>query len=233
MATAILIPGELPVKTWIAAKHLQLGDRESAKRLLGEAVDENPDNLESRALLESLQEQDRRNQEQQRRWSFSHKYVRHPTSRFNAVMAVAFLIRSHRVPTQLLGMGEFFMDYALRLEPQSTDAHLLKGWYHFEKDEFAEAVARARRALELDPGYAKAWLGLGFFLAKADQTEEAIAAFQKTLELYPGYPQRSTILDILAHLRAKEIYDEITPPEPSSKASRQGIAHEASATGSS
>jgi protein O-mannosyl-transferase len=226
-------PGELPVKTWIAARRLQLGDRESAKRLLGEAIDENPESLESQDVLRTLQEEDLRNQEQQRRWSFSNKYVHQPTSRFNAAMAMAFLIRSHPVPTHLLGMGEFFMDYALRLEPQSADAHLLKGWYHFEKDEADEAVVRARRALELDPRYAKAWLGLGFFLAKANQPEEAIAAFQKTLELYPGYPQRLAILDILSHLRAKEAYDEFAPPEPSSKASRQGIADGASATGSS
>jgi tetratricopeptide (TPR) repeat protein len=142
-----------------------------------------------------------RNSIQASKWSFEKKYLHDPFSRFNASMAIAYLIREQRLQSVFNKIGEACLDYALSLQPSSSDAHLLKAWYYFERNQVAEALAAANRAIELEPDYAKAWMGLGFFLTKGPRPVEAVPAFSKALELYPGYPQRSSIIGIIQSLQ--------------------------------
>ncbi len=196
-------PGQPGVaKRWIAVTLLAMGDRNSAKRVLLEAVDEEHDN-ESKAVLEAMAQEGDLNRIQESKRSFWANYVLHPFSRFNVCMAVAYLAWERPLPPSLMKVGESFLDYAAKLQPESADVHLLKGWYYYQRKDAHEAVAEARQALMLDPEYARAWLGLGFFLAEANNPQEAINAFQKVLELYPGYPQRLAIMDIIADLKTK------------------------------
>lgn len=189
-------------RRWVALNLLAMGDRNTARRVLREAVDEERDN-ESKALLDSMAREDELNRIQESKGSFWANYVQRPFSRFNACMAVAYLARERQLPGSLLNVGESFLDYAAKLQPESADVHLLRGWYYYQKKNALDAVAEARQAIMIDPEYARAWLGLGFFLAEANNPQEAINAFQKTLELYPGFPQRLAIMDIIADLKTR------------------------------
>ncbi len=154
-----------------------------------------------REILADLEAERSMNALQQSKWSFERKYVHHPFSSFNVCMALSYLAREHRLPVFFRFIGEMFLDIALSLDPNSSDAHLLKGWYHFEMNQVPEALMEANKAIQLDPEYAKAWMGLGFFLTKGPDPAEAVSAFSRALELYPGYPQRSSILGIMSSLR--------------------------------
>lgn len=195
-------PGDLPVETWMAKVYAARDESELAKGLLKQAIFKVPEQSESLKMLSEMERVDHLNEIQKDRWSFLDKYVYHPFSRFNFSMSVAFLIREKQLPSPATKIGEAFLEYALRLEPDAADAHLLKAWYLFEKDEVENAVAEAKLVLDRDPDYAKAWLGLGLFLVKSNP-EDAIQALNKALELYPGYSQRSVIRDLITTLEEK------------------------------
>ncbi|MGV8074939.1 MAG: tetratricopeptide repeat protein, partial [Syntrophobacteraceae bacterium] len=191
----------LPVETRIASLLLRLGYREKAKELLTKSVIADEQDENSRSLLQTILREDNLDEIQRNKKDFTQKYVYHPFSSFNAGMAAAFLSRKMQLPSPLVKIGERLLDYALELKPDSADAHLLKGWYYYERNDFTAAVDEARRALDLEPDHYRAWLGLGIFLIGANQTYEAVAAFQKTLELYPGCPERSRINGLIAGLQ--------------------------------
>jgi protein O-mannosyl-transferase len=193
--------GETPEKTWIADILLAFDHWPEANALLQESLAENPRDTSARQLLERMDRDEQRSLAQRERWSFSQKYVRHPYSRFNLFMAVAFLARTTSLPPFVVQYAEHLLDRALMLQPDSADAILLKGWYHFQRSEMEQAIARAREAVKLEPDSARAWLGMGFFLAKAGQNKEAQEAFLKTLELYPRCPERLAITDIMNELQ--------------------------------
>jgi protein O-mannosyl-transferase len=206
-------PGDVPLETWVAKIYIANDEREMAKELLTIAVSRNPEHLESLRMSEEMQRIDALNESQKRNWSFSEKYVRHPLSRFNICMAIAYLIREKQLPSPFTMVGETFLEVALKLEPDSSDAHLLRGWYLFEKGEVEQAVAEAKLVLDHDPDYAKAWLGLGFFLVRANHPEDAIQALDKALELYPGYSKRQVILELITELQQGSIASEVDPAQ--------------------
>ncbi len=194
-------PGDELPEAWIASEFFSRGDVEMAKRLVAEALIAQPDDPQSLQLSARIRQAEESNREQQPKWSFSQKYVRHPFSKFNFSMAVAFIVQEKHLPVTIMKVGEEFLDYALTLRPASADAHLLKGWYYYQRDDAAKAVAEAKRAIELDPVNGKAWLGLGFFQIKAEEKENAIASFDKALALYPGYSAKQVVLDLVASLK--------------------------------
>lgn len=194
-------PGDLPPKAWVAQHFLRWGDRNTALKLLERALIDNPDHVGCKNLHELIENQVALDKMQEEKKDFLTKYVYHPFSPFNARMAVGFVLQKWGRGKWLPRVGESLIQQALQMEPNSPDAHLLMGWYHFKNDEPLKAAAEARRALELDPEYARAWLGLGFFLQKADQPDAAVEAFQKTLDLYPGFPDRLTVKKIIAFLK--------------------------------
>jgi protein O-mannosyl-transferase len=189
-------------KFWVALQLFEKGYEATAERFLREAASIDANHaVVCKELLTSLEAQRQMNRLQQSKWSFVKKYVHSPVSRFNACMAISYLVREHKLPSCFRTVGEICLDYALRLEPESCDAHLLKGWYYFERNQVNEALLAANKALQIDPNYAKAWMGLGFFLTKGPHPGEAVSAFSKALELYPGYPQRSSIIGIMNSLQ--------------------------------
>ncbi len=194
-------PGELPVRTWIAKAFLERGEREEARKLLTLASAENPEDMETVRLLAGMKREDELNQAQVAKEAMKEKFISSPFSRFNAAMALAYKLRRENLPSGLREFGEKSIDYALELQPDVADAHLLKAWYLRDGNETEQAIASAQRALAVDPDYAKAWAGLGFFLMEANQLEEAASAFSKALDLYPGSPQRKTIIEIISGIR--------------------------------
>jgi tetratricopeptide (TPR) repeat protein len=191
---------DLPDETRIVHILIEYGFRKKAIELLEKQIAANSNDVEGKFLLESLSKEDELNHLQKEKSDFTKKYVYQPFSRFNASMAGAFLIRSNQIPSPFSRLGEALLDYALEISPNSADAHLLKGWYHFARGEWEAGVAEAGRSIELDPEYAKAWLGMGFFLVKGNRSEDAIAAFRKSLDLYPGSPQRAAISGMIKGL---------------------------------
>jgi tetratricopeptide (TPR) repeat protein len=217
----VLDLGESSEKTWIAKTLLAFDHWPEAKALLQGSLAEAPWDKSARQLLERMEKDEQLSLTQQKRWSFWEKYVRHPYSRLNLFMAAAFLARTTSLPEFVVQYAEHLLDRALILQPDSADAVLLKGWYHFQRNEIDQAVARAREAIKLEPDSARAWLGMGFFQAKAGQNKEAQEAFLKTLELYPRCPERLAITDIMTELHKSLSLEQSTvvpaapgPPQP-------------------
>jgi tetratricopeptide (TPR) repeat protein len=218
-------PNDQSIETKIAGTLIELGYRKEGKRVIEDSLVNHSGDEKSSSLLSALIEEERLDAIQQSKREFTSKYVHRPFSRFNVCMAVAFLIQKKHLPSPFIKIGVVFLDHAVKLRVDSADAHLLKGWYHYERSEYQEAVAAAKRALELDPAYARAWLGLGFFMAKANQPADAVVAFQKALELYPGSPERQVILDILATLKTNDSTDALTALPSGAKAIKSGTSH--------
>jgi len=177
------------------------GDLAYSRQLLEEEYARSPDNFEVAKEIEDSLKEDALNLAQSQLWDFSKKYVQRPFSRFNFCMAVAFLIQERQMPETFMKMGRQCMNWALQLDPDSSDALLLAGWYAFNDDKTDDALAFARKALERDPDNAKIWVALGLFLPKAGLADEAIAAIQKVVELYPGYPKRHILEAFSAELQ--------------------------------
>jgi protein O-mannosyl-transferase len=200
--------GSLPVKTLVARTLLGFDCYSQAKSLLQESVAENPQNQTTQQMLENMNRGEVRSQLEKERWSFWRKYVLHPYSRFNLCMTAAYLARTTELPLTLVQLAERLLDHALQLHPDSADANLLKGWYHFQRDENEQAIEFARKTLELEPESARAWLGLGFFLAKAGNNSDAIAAFHNVLAIYPQCPARPAIADMMKKLQQVPVADQ-------------------------
>lgn len=207
-------PGNLSSREWLARGFILQGERQIAEALLRQALIENPQDAGSRTLLETMSQEDRLNTEQKMRGDYFQKYVCRPFSRFKFYMAVAFVIRKYHLPSLFMDIGNNFLNNALRIRPDAADAYLLKGWYHYAKNEAGEAVAAASKAIEIEPDNAKVWMGKGFFLAQANKKEEAADALRKFLDLYPGYPERLRVLDIIDQLEGKSnLFLEPKQPE--------------------
>jgi tetratricopeptide (TPR) repeat protein len=113
-------------------------------------------------------------------------------------MVIAHVLKRDSQPASFRSLGERFLDYALKVQSEAADAHLLKAWYLHDRRETEQAIDSTRRALAVDPNYAKAWAGLGFFHLESNRFAEAKSAFNRALDLYPGCPQRQTIVEIIS-----------------------------------
>lgn len=207
-------PGESGTGIWIAKLLLRMGEREKARELLLEVARKDSADGESRKLLENLVRDQEKSRLQQAKSSFEQKYLHRPFSRFNLCMAGAYYAREKKLSPKLTRIGERLLDQALKLKPDSADAHLLKGWYHFERNEMEDALREAQRAIHIDPDFAKAWLGLGFFLARANKPQEAVEAFGKAMELYPCNPHYLAIKDITFQLLSSLKDQTVESPSP-------------------
>jgi protein O-mannosyl-transferase len=190
-------PGESAIKTWIARQFLERGEREEARKLLTLASKENPDDSEAVRLLTGINREDALNYAQIIKENAKQEYQSSPFSRFNASMALAYLVRTPDAPAPLRNLGEKLLDYALEIQPGVADAHLLKAYYLHGRKEIEPAIMATQRALALDPGYAKAWLALGYFRMELNDFPAALSVFRKGLELYPGCPQRQSVLAVI------------------------------------
>lgn len=194
-------PDQMSVYAWIGRKFLSIGNVAEAQKLASLSLSENPEDADAKAILHIVSDQERQNRLQGNNWDFSKRYLTLPISRLNIYLYIAHLLCEEERSVMLRSLGEHCVDLALKFNPQSPDAHLLKGWYYYERSEFDKAVEEAKYSANLDPEYARAWLGLGFFLLRVHKEGAATVAFQKTLELYPGYPRRAAIQNIITSLQ--------------------------------
>jgi tetratricopeptide (TPR) repeat protein len=197
---------KLPIKVAMARTYLSLGVNADAERLLRQAVSEDPRDNRAQDLLNELSKKRELDRAQAPNWDLAGKYGKGPLSAFNISMLLAHSFSEKNRPGLLRGIGEWCVDYALAIRPDSADAHIIKGWYHFGRDHAEEAAAEAQRALELEPDNSRHWLSLGFFLSKTNKRDEAAAAFQKALDLYPGCPQRAAVMQTISRLRTKTAF---------------------------
>jgi Tfp pilus assembly protein PilF len=74
-------------------------------------------------------------------------------------------------------------EYDRAVQAAPRDAELLndRGYFHYERGEWAEAEQWLRRALEVDPQQARATINLGLVLARQERYEESLATFQRVL----------------------------------------------------
>lgn len=196
-------PGGLPSGTWIARHLLAWGYQERGRALLQAVAMDYPQEPETTALLADLAGKEEKNQIQERQWDFANKYAKAPYSLFNCSMAAAYYVQMHMPWPVFREMGETLVDYALTIQPNAPDAHILKAWYRFERGDLENAIKSARKALDLKPDYARGWIGLGFFLAKSERPQEAKEAFLRCLELYPACPKREDILHLVGELESR------------------------------
>ena len=219
-------PGNVPVATWIAIELHGLGNVKATRDLLSESIASNPDDPETNRLAELLQKEDEDSEKQKVKSNFNLKYVANPSSRFNMCMALAYLVQEHQMPSPFLRVGESALDYCLETQPDSADAHLLKGWYYHSRHEFNQAIAEAERTLQIDPEYAKAWIGYGFFLAKSNKPDKAVAAINKALELHPRFAQRDILQAFADGLRSPKPAKSPELSEPGARVAKPTPHHE-------
>ena len=77
-------------------------------------------------------------------------------------------------------------DASLKLNPNSTQAHVMLGAIYRRSNRLGDAVKEYRRALALDPSNADAYTRLANVTAAAGNQEEAEALHKKAISLRPG-----------------------------------------------
>ncbi len=90
-------PGDMPTGLWMALEVDKLGDSSLSNQLLEQASAQNPDDIQVVQAIQKVKKEQAQNDMQRKKWDFSGKYVRRPFSRFNALMAVAFLVQERRM----------------------------------------------------------------------------------------------------------------------------------------
>jgi tetratricopeptide (TPR) repeat protein len=89
---------------------------------------------------------------------------------------------------------------ALKLDPNSVEAHTGYSYLLTIRRNFDEAIAHAKRAQELDPLSAVACVNGGLALEMAGRNEEAIRSLRETLRLYPDLtPAKLHLAETLAY----------------------------------
>ncbi len=190
----IVDPGNFSIMTWIAKEFLKMNERNEARSLLTQASKHDQEDQESAQILAELDREDEINLVQMSKEGMRETYQSSPFSRFNASMALAYLARTPGWSGYFRSVGEKLLDYALDIQPEVADAHLLKAYYVHDRKEIEPAIAATERALAVDPDYSRAWLALGSFRMELNDFPGAVTAFKRGLELYPGCPQRASVL---------------------------------------
>jgi adenylate cyclase len=87
-----------------------------------------------------------------------------------------------------LAKARSYVDRALELDPENSDANSISSMASLLQRRFGEAVVQARRAVQLAPGSADAATFACFVLAFAGYPEEAVAEGERAMTLSPNYP---------------------------------------------
>jgi tetratricopeptide (TPR) repeat protein len=85
------------------------------------------------------------------------------------------------------------------------------GTFYLKKGDYDAAIDRFQEAARLQPGLAKPFLLLGEAYEKKGDPVSAVAAYRTYLKLYRTAPDRSRILERIAHLESKS-KREAAPP---------------------
>jgi adenylate cyclase len=87
-----------------------------------------------------------------------------------------------------LAKARSYIDRALELDPDNSDANSTSSLALLLQERFEEAAVHARRSVELAPGSADAATFACFVLAFAGYPEEAVAHGERAMTLSPNYP---------------------------------------------
>jgi len=80
-------------------------------------------------------------------------------------------------------------EHAIRIEPDSAEAHYNLGKALLQEGRLEEAMAHFEQALRIQPDYAAAHYNLANALARTGKIGEAIAHFEQALRSKPGDPE--------------------------------------------
>jgi tetratricopeptide (TPR) repeat protein len=97
---------------------------------------------------------------------------------------------------------------ALKINPDSAQAHSNLGVALFQKGQLDDAVAHYQKALEISPNSAEAHSNLGVALIQKRQLDDAVAHYQKALEINPNYAEAHNNLG-LALVRKGRVGDAV------------------------
>lgn len=92
-----------------------------------------------------------------------------------------------------------YVDRALSINPNLSQAWGAKGFTHIVQLEFADAVTSLKRATELNPFNETAWLWLGLTYTTFGADQEAIAAIDRAIKLNPSIPVNYNVIGAAAH----------------------------------
>jgi len=95
---------------------------------------------------------------------------------------------------------------ALKLDPNSVDAHSGKAWVLLTMGQFDEAISWARRSLQLDPLSLDYRSRMAEHLYDARRYDEAIKELQVVLEMNPNFRRAYLVMEWV--YEAKEMYQE-------------------------
>ena len=87
-----------------------------------------------------------------------------------------------------------FLRSAVRILPDSSQAHYNLGTALAANGELSEAVSSHNRALELKPDYPEAYFNLGNAYRLSGDIEAALSSYRKVVNLSSGYPGAATNL---------------------------------------
>ncbi|MCP4451747.1 MAG: tetratricopeptide repeat protein [Planctomycetes bacterium] len=73
--------------------------------------------------------------------------------------------------------------------------------YHFDQEQWDQAIAELQEVIRLDPSYSIAYKFLGYSCAAKDDIEPAIEALENYLQLAPEANDRSEVLSVLEQIR--------------------------------
>jgi tetratricopeptide (TPR) repeat protein len=85
------------------------------------------------------------------------------------------------------------------------------GTFYLKKGDYDAAIDRFQEAARLQPGLAKPFLLLGEAYEKKGDPGSAVTAYRTYLKLYRTAPDRSRILERIAHLESKSKHDAALP----------------------
>lgn len=92
-----------------------------------------------------------------------------------------------------------YVDRALSINPNLSQAWGAKGFTHIVQLEFADAVSSLKRATELNPFNETAWLWLGLTYTTFGGDIEAIEAINRAIQLNPSIPVNYNVIGAAAH----------------------------------
>jgi serine/threonine-protein kinase len=108
-----------------------------------------------------------------------------------AGLAMAYIYMAHNdsPPGDMFALANAAATRALRIDPESADAHFVRGRYlQLHEWNWRESEASLRRAIAMNPSLADAHFGLGHLLVNTGRFREGLAEAQQARELDPLSP---------------------------------------------
>lgn len=187
--------GTAPMLYNEAVDALRLGDRESARQRLREALESDPDLVPALAVLSALLLEEGEHDEAatlaERVLTHEPEHERALTVRYEAYRLMGDEERARKALGPLLEVAPDAV----------TKGWLEEGVARFERGDTEGARELFTRVLEADPEHAEAHYRLALCHLSAEQNEEARRHLQRFLELAPNHPEAGNAREMLEFLR--------------------------------